>query len=581
MLLITLVAFENMGVGTAMPALIADLGTVSQYGWPFLAFIATNVIGTVLAGRWSDAHGPRAVLLGAPAVFGLGLLVAGTAGTLTQLLIGRVLQGLSAGATGVVVYVLIALIYTPRARPAVFGLISAAWVVPSLVGPPISALVTEQFSWHWVFLGLLPLVVVALLLVLPASRGLPTPTDPPAARPGLVAAAFAAAFGVTALSWSGQHTTAVGLVVALAAAAVLFQALRRLVPAGTFVARPGIAAVVAGRALIAGAFFTAAAYLPLMLTSTHGWSLTAASAPLIVGSLGWSGASAWQGRHPDLSRAMLLRVGFLQLAVGLAALLLVAPSWGLAWLALPAVGRGRDRHGTGLLGAVLPAAAVFRSHRGRLQLLLGAARRPALAGGVRRHRRCPAGPDLDTRGRTHRAGGRPHRADRLWRRDQPEDPASRLRPADLHLGVAAQHEGPPAPRLAGQVQVGVRREQGGQRLRQLHPGERSAQAEVHPGPEGEVRVRVPRRVEDVGIGEDRRVPVGSAEQRGDLLALLDHHSPDLHGCGGRALEELQGRVEAQHLLDGRGRFPAGAQPCARAARPTRCRTRSPTPRGQR
>jgi MFS family permease len=337
-LLITLVAFENMGVGTAMPALIADLGTVSQYGWPFLAFIATNVIGTVLAGRWSDAHGPKAVLLGAPAVFGLGLLVAGTAGTLTQLLIGRVLQGLSAGATGVVVYVLIALIYTPRARPAVFGLISAAWVVPSLVGPPISALVTEQFSWHWVFLGLLPLVVVALLLVLPASRGLPTPTDPPAARSGVVVAAFAAAFGVTAMSWSGQHTTIVGLVVALAAAAVLFQALRLLVPEGTFVARPGIAAVVAGRALIAGAFFTTAAYLPLMLTSTHGWSLTAASAPLIVGSLGWSGASAWQGRHPDLSRAMLLRVGFLHLAVGLAALLLVAPSWGLAWLALPAVG---------------------------------------------------------------------------------------------------------------------------------------------------------------------------------------------------------------------------------------------------
>ena len=92
-LLITLVAFENMGVGTAMPALIADLGSVSSYGWPFLAFIATNVVGTVLAGRWSDAHGPKAVLLGAPAVFGLGLLVAGTAGTMTQLLVGRVSRG--------------------------------------------------------------------------------------------------------------------------------------------------------------------------------------------------------------------------------------------------------------------------------------------------------------------------------------------------------------------------------------------------------------------------------------------------------------------------------------------------------
>ena len=425
-LLITMVAFENMGVGTAMPALIADLGSVSSYGWPFLAFIATNVIGTVLAGRWSDAHGPRAVLLGAPVVFGIGLLVAGTAGTLTQLLVGRVLQGLSAGATGVVVYVLIALIYTPRARPAVFGLMSAAWVVPSLVGPPISALVTEQLSWHWVFLGLVPLVVVALLLVLPASRGLPTPTDPPAARPGLVAAAFAAAFGVSALSWSGQHTTLIGLAVALAAAAVLGQALRRLVPAGTFVARPGIAAVVAGRALIAGAFFTTAAYLPLMLTSTHGWSLTAASTPLIVGSLGWSGASAWQGRHPDLSRAQLLRVGFLLLGVG--------PGGAAAGRAVLGAGLARTagrrrwpgsawdwasrRCRSCCCSAPVPPRSGFNSSSAQLG-------RPALAGGVRRHRRGAAGPAPDTGSRAHRAGGYPRRAGRVWRCDQPADPGHR------------------------------------------------------------------------------------------------------------------------------------------------------------
>ena len=337
-LLISLVAFENMGVGTAMPALVADLGTVSSYAWPFVAFIATNVVGTVLGGRWCDARGPRAMLLGAPAVFGLGLLVAGTAGTMTQLLLGRVLQGLGAGALSVAVYVLIAMVYTPRARPAVFGLISSAWVVPSLIGPPVSAIVTERFSWHWVFLGLLPLVLLAVALVAPASRGLEAPTEPPPVRAGLVPAAVVAALGVAALSWSGQHTTAVGLLVAVGAVAGLVPALRRLVPPGSLTARPGIAAVVVGRALIAGAFFTAAAYLPLMLTSTHGWSLTAAGTPLIVGSLGWSAAAAWQGRHPDLPRHRLLQVGFLCLAVGLAGLLVVAPSWGVAWWSLPTVG---------------------------------------------------------------------------------------------------------------------------------------------------------------------------------------------------------------------------------------------------
>ena len=337
-LLISLVAFENMGVGTAMPALVADLGSVSSYAWPFVAFIASNVVGTVLGGRWCDRRGPQAMLLAGPTVFGVGLLVAGTADTMTQLLLGRVLQGLGAGAQGVAIYVLIALIYTPRARPAVFGLVSSAWVLPALVGPPVSGLVTQRFSWHWVFLGLLPLVVLAVVLVLPASRGLGAPTTPAPVRTGVVPAALLAAVAVAALSWAGEHTTAVAALVALLALGVLLPAARRLVPPGSFAARPGIAAVVAGRALIAGSFFTASAYLPLMLTSTHGWSLTAAGTPLIVGSLGWSAASAWQGGRPDLPRDRMLRLGFVGVAVGVAGLLLVAPTWGVPWLALPALG---------------------------------------------------------------------------------------------------------------------------------------------------------------------------------------------------------------------------------------------------
>jgi MFS family permease len=93
--------------------------------------------------------------------------------------------------------------------------------------------------------------------------------------------------------------------------------------------------VVAARGLLAGVFFTANAYLPLMLTSTHHWTLATAGLPLVVGSLGWSAAAAWQGRHPDLPRHRLLRVGFSVLTVGTAGLLLVAPAWGVPWLALP------------------------------------------------------------------------------------------------------------------------------------------------------------------------------------------------------------------------------------------------------
>jgi MFS family permease len=337
-LLITLVAFEGMGVGTAMPAVVADLGAVTQYAWPFVAFIAASVFGTVLSGRWCDAVGPRPALVVTPLVFGAGLLVAGTAVSMAQLLVGRVLQGAAAGGLTVAVFVLISAVYPQRAQPAVFGLMSSAWVLPALIGPPVAGLVTEAASWHWVFLGLVPLVGVAVALVIPAVRRLGPPATSnrdASGRVRVVLAALGAAVGVSALSWAAQNVALPAALVAAVAIAVLVPALRVLLPVGVFAARRGVPTVVASRALLAGSFFAVASYLPLMLHETHRWSLTAAGVPLIVASLFWSLSSAWQGRHPDLARPLLLRIGFTGLAAGCLGLVFVAPAWGVPWLAVP------------------------------------------------------------------------------------------------------------------------------------------------------------------------------------------------------------------------------------------------------
>ncbi len=351
LLLISMVAFEAMGVGTAMPALVADLGAVSLYAWPFVAFMAAGVFGTVLGGRWCDLAGPRIPLVVAPTLFGAGLLVAGTAAGMPQLLVGRVLQGLGAGILTVAVYVLIAHAYSERTRPAMFGLMSSAWVLPSLIGPPVAGVVTERFSWHWVFLGLVPVVLLAIGLIVPAARQLGRPQlgRPQLGRPllgrperrpvprrrGLVLAALCAALAVAALSWASQHPGATAAVVAGAALVLLVPSMRALLPAGVFRAARGVPTVVVARGLLAGVFFAANSYLPLILTSVHHWSLATAGIPLVVGSLGWSASSAWQGHHPALPRHRLLRIGFSLLTAGVLGLLLVAPSWGTPWLALP------------------------------------------------------------------------------------------------------------------------------------------------------------------------------------------------------------------------------------------------------
>lgn len=333
LLLISITAFEGMGVTTAMPDIVDDLGGVTLYAWPMVLFLAASVFATAAGGRWCDRHGPRVPLVAAPIVFGIGLLVAGAATAMPQLLAGRVLQGLGAGVGGVAVYVLVAAVYPVRLRPVVFGLISSAWILPSLAGPPLAALLTERFSWHWVFLGLLPLTALAVVLVLPVARGLGRPTPGPATR-GTVLAATGAALGVAGLSWALERRDGTGAAVGLLALAVLVPAFGRLLPAGTMRARPGIASVVAARGLIAGAFTTVGTYLPLVLTATHDWTLTAAATPLIVASLGWSASAAWQARRPGADRSVLMRAGFTALAAGQLGLVPVAAGWWPGWVAI-------------------------------------------------------------------------------------------------------------------------------------------------------------------------------------------------------------------------------------------------------
>src|SRR3954470_10562976 len=169
---ITLVAFESLAVATILPDIKHDLGGVALYGWVFSAFFLGNIVGVVVAGQTTDHRGPRAAYLLGLALFVGGLVGVGVAASMLVLVMARAVQGFGAGAVPATAYAVIGRAYPDDIRPRMFAILSTAWIVPGLLGPGLSSTVSNAVGWRWVFLGLVPLAVVAGTIALRSLRSL-------------------------------------------------------------------------------------------------------------------------------------------------------------------------------------------------------------------------------------------------------------------------------------------------------------------------------------------------------------------------------------------------------------------------
>ncbi|MFF1251915.1 MFS transporter [Pseudarthrobacter sp. NPDC058329] len=342
--LVFLAAFESLAVTTIMPVVSRELGGAGLYALAFAGPLATGVIGMVAAGNWSDRRGPTAPLYASVALFVMGLLIAGTAVSMPLLVAGRLVQGLGGGALTVALYVLVARIYPALLHPKIFAAFSAAWVIPSLVGPFAAGIVAQVLSWHWVFLGVVGLVVPALVMIVPVLRGMPFAEEPgpgeqARAQPpaswalGRLAWATLAALAVLGLNLSREARlpgfTAAPALLAVAAVVIALVAVRPLVPRGTLAARRGLPSVILVRGLASAGFFGAEVYLPYLLIEQYAFPPTFAGLTLTGGALAWAGAAALQGRLGGrLSHRGAVRIGsFMVLGAVLLALATTALHW--------------------------------------------------------------------------------------------------------------------------------------------------------------------------------------------------------------------------------------------------------------
>lgn len=337
--LVTVVAFESMAVSTAMPDVVRELRAVRSYGFAFSVMLTAQLLGIVLAGVWTDRSGPLPGTFVAQVLLAGGSAMCAVASRLDVFLVGRALTGLGGGLLVVMMYVIAGRMYPGAIRPKLFTYVSAAWVLPSLLGAPIAAFLTTHASWRWVFWIVVPPVIATIFVLARLSHTVDASSlrervsvrDHSAhVRAAWSGLGISVAAGLLQLGTAREnaHDTLTSARSILGAAGLLGVVLIAplLVPKGTWAMRRGLPSVILARALFTATFFAAISYVPLFLHGQRGASLQLAGLALAVGSLGWT-AGAWYQGHDRLRipRHRLVEFGGTLLTAGLLALALI--SW--------------------------------------------------------------------------------------------------------------------------------------------------------------------------------------------------------------------------------------------------------------
>lgn len=326
MLSVFAIAFQSIGIATALPTIMAHFEAPHLYPWAFTTFVSGMLVATIGAGRIADLRGPALPMYAGFALFIAGLFIGWLAPNVWTLLAARVVQGLGAGALNLTLSVAVAHGFDGPSRPKVMALISFCWLLPAFVGPPVAAALT-RVDWRLVFALMIPLVLASMAITRPGLRRVqeqfePGTDDVPRIDAWATAVvALAPSFILLAgqkLGWLSAASGVLGV-------ALLIWGLPRILAPRTRGLGPGIPSVVVSRAVQAGSFFAAETILLVTLQDLRGLTPFEVGLALTVGSLGWTAGSWLQSQSwLRLDRNAFVTLGATVTAAGIGAILAFA-----------------------------------------------------------------------------------------------------------------------------------------------------------------------------------------------------------------------------------------------------------------
>jgi DHA2 family multidrug resistance protein len=149
----------------ALPHMAGELGATSDsISWVLTSYMVGSSLFMPMTGFLTDTFGRRKYLLICVAGFVATSALCGIAGSLGQIVLFRLLQGVFGAALVPLSQAIMVETYPPAERGKAMAVWGMGVMVAPIVGPALGGWLTETFSWRWTFYINIPVGALSLWL---------------------------------------------------------------------------------------------------------------------------------------------------------------------------------------------------------------------------------------------------------------------------------------------------------------------------------------------------------------------------------------------------------------------------------
>lgn len=152
-------------LATIAAPISASFGSLTQLSWLTTTLTIGSSITQPISGQISDIFGRRAGLIVALSLLAIGTLLCGLAPHLWVFLMGRVIQGLGAGAVTTITAFVETDLVPLRKRALIEGLGNIVYGTVLALGGVYGGSVESSIGWKWAFLVQVPLIAIDIMVV--------------------------------------------------------------------------------------------------------------------------------------------------------------------------------------------------------------------------------------------------------------------------------------------------------------------------------------------------------------------------------------------------------------------------------